>query len=116
MSNELVTQSGMLPVGVEVDGVVHRDFVLRPQRVRDSMAALADPRAAEPSFLGLAMLATQFMQLGTLDVAKVDADMLLDMYEVDMQVLMGGAKQLRDRLKTFRDAPQAAAPAADSAA
>ncbi|MHB1333389.1 MAG: hypothetical protein ACYCY1_12395 [Sulfuriferula sp.] len=114
--SEIMTQSGTLPVGVEVDGVVHRDFELRPQRVRDSMGALADPRTADPSFLGLAMLATQFMQLGTLDVAKVDADMLLDMYEVDMQVLMGGAKQLRDRLKTFRDAPPAAAPVADSAA
>ena len=114
--SEIMTQTGMLPVGVELDGVVHRDFVLRPQRVRDSMEALADPRTADPSFLGLVLLAAQFMRLGTLDVTKIDADMLLDMYEVDMQELMGGAKQLRDRLKIFRDAPQATAPAADGAA
>jgi len=114
--SDILTQSGTLPVGVELDGVVHRDFVLRPQRVRDSVEALADTRAADPSFLGLAMLSSQIVQLGTLDAAKINADVLLDMYEVDMQVLMEGAAQLRERLKTFRDAPQAIAPAASGAA
>ena len=100
----MITQKGTLPVGIEVDGVVHQDFEIRPQLVRDSIEVLKDERAQESDGLfGLALLAQQMIALGTLPIDKITTDLLLDAYDIDMKVLMGAADSLRERLKTFRD-------------
>jgi hypothetical protein len=99
-----LTVKGVLPAGIEVGGVVHRDFELRPQLVRDSIEGLQDARANDnPSYLGLVMLASQIISLGSLPKESINAELLMDAYELDMQELMGGAAQLRERLKTFRE-------------
>lgn len=113
----MITHKGTLPVGVKVDGVEHRDFELRPQLVRDSIEAVEDERAAQSdSIFGLALLAKQFLRLGTLDKSDITIDLLLDAYDADMKVLMEGAASLRERLKTFRDQDTAAEKVADTAA
>jgi hypothetical protein len=53
--------------------------------------------------LGLLLQARQIVSFGSLEPEQVTPELLLDMYDVDMQVLMGGAAKLRERLKTFRD-------------
>jgi len=116
MSDILMNETGALPVGITVDGVVHCDFELRPQTVRDSIEALADPKADNSGYFGLMLLAKQVVRLGDLSADKITADLLLDAYEVDMQVLMEGAANLRNRLKTFRVSSQVAAAVASSPA
>lgn len=99
----MITQQGTLPVGIEVGGVLHRDFELRPQKVRDSLDALEDERASSnESYLGLLMTAKQITRLGTLKPEQITVDLLLDAFDIDIQVLMEGASTLRERLKTFR--------------
>ena len=113
----MITGKVMLPVGVELDGVVHRDVVLRPQKVRDSIEAMEDERAVKnESYLGLLMQAKQIVSFGHLQQERINADLLMDLYEVDMQALMEGAAKLRERLKTFRDAGDEPAQAAAGAA
>lgn len=112
-----MNQKGILPVGIEVDGVLHREFELRPQKVRDSIEALQDERAAsDESWLGLVLQCRQIVKLGTLSPAQITPDLLIDLYEVDMQVLMEGAAKLRERLRTFRATGESASQAATGAA
>ena len=98
-----LTLKGVLPVGIEVDGVLHFDFELRPQLVRDSIEGVQDAKANDnPSYLGLVMLASQIMSLGTLPKEAINAELLMNAYELDMQELMRGSAQLGEQLKTFR--------------
>lgn len=112
-----MNQQGILPVGIEVDGVLHREFELRPQKVRDSIEALKDERAqADESWLGLVLQCRQIVKLGTLKPEQITPELLIDLYEVDMQVLMEGAAKLRERLRTFRAESGQAAPSATGTA
>lgn len=113
----MITQVGVLPVGIEVDGVVHSEFELRPQLVRDSVDALEDARTAtNDSYFGLVMLSKQFVRLGSLKPEQITVELLLDVYDMDMKVLMEGAAALRERLKTFRGAGEESAKTAASTA
>lgn len=108
---------GTLPVGIEVDGVVHRDFELRPQLVRDSVEGAQDAKAVEnSSYFGLVILASQILSLGTLPKEAINAELLMDAYELDMKALMGAAAQLQKRLITFREEGTQPAQAATGAA
>lgn len=112
----MITEKITLPVGIEKNGILHRDVVLRPQKVRDSIDALEDERAAKnESYLGLLMQVKQIKSFGTLKADEVNAELLLDLYDVDMQALMEGAAKLRERLSTFRGAGKAPATAAADA-
>lgn len=109
----MITHKGILPVGIEVDGVVHRDFELRPQLVRDSIEVSKKLTAENnDSYFGVALYAEQLMKLGTLPKAFITAELLLDAFDIDMQAIMKGAETLRERLKTFRD--EGCQPAANS--
>lgn len=103
----MITEKVTLPVGIEIDGVLHRDVVLRPQKVRDSIEALEDARAqTDESWLGLILQCRQIVKLGTLKTEQITPELLMDLYEVDMQILMEGAVKLRERLRNFRDKNQ----------
>lgn len=92
-----------LPTGIEVDGVIHTDVVLRPLLVRDSFEVMDDIKANEnQSYMGLAMMARQITTLGTLTKEQITVELLMDAYEVDMAAITEGAEKLRDRLKNFR--------------
>lgn len=105
-----LTEAVVLPVGLELHGVLHRNVLLRPQKVRDSIEAMQDERAqADESWLGLVLQARQIVSFGTLNHDQIKPDLLLDLYDVDMQALMEGAAKLRERLKIFRNESQATA-------
>lgn len=101
----MITHKGTLPVGVEVDGVVHYDFEVRPQLVSDSIEAMEDPKAANnDSYLGLVLQCKQIVSLGCIPTESISPSLLMKMYQVDMNVMLEAAATLRDRLRTFRDA------------
>lgn len=115
----MITESGTLPVGVEVDGKVHRAFVLRPRLVRDSVDVLGDPKAQDNDvYRGVALTALQLESLGDLPRDKINTELLLDMFDADLAAIMEAAGRLERRLLTFRgagtDAPQAATGAGES--
>ncbi len=110
-------ESGTLPVGVEVDGVLHREFVLRPRLVRDTVEALEDPRCADSeAYRGVALTARQIAQLGTLPAEKIDIALVLDMLDVDLGEIMAAADRLERRLLSFRGPGAGATQAASGPA
>jgi len=95
--------SGTLPVGVEVDGVLHSTYVLRPRLVRDSVEVLADEKAqSNDAYRGVALFAMQLESLGTLEKDKITPDLLLDMLDIDMAEIMKANDALGVRLANFR--------------
>lgn len=109
----MITQDGKLKVGVEIDGVVHVDFTLRPRLVRDSVEAQEDERAqTNAAFDGLVLTCKEIIKLGTLTKEQITPDLLMDMLDIDMQEILGAAEKLRARLATFRAESQTPAPAA----
>lgn len=109
-------EHGALPIGIEVDGKVHRDFTLRPRLVRDSVAVLEDARAqSNDAYRGVALIACQVVQLGTLKPEQIDTELLLSMFDTDMATIMEAASRLEGRLMTFRDDGEDTAAAAPGA-
>jgi hypothetical protein len=89
-----LTQTGQLPVGIEVDGVRHRDFTLKPARVIDSIAAIDEVGSHNPVALGVAILARQLTQLGTLALKDIDYALVCDMDPRDYNAMEVAAGEL----------------------
>lgn len=85
MSARLIT--GTLPIGVEVDGVVHRTFSLRAATVADNIEVTeemdANGEAPTPLRLGTAMMARQLVTLGTLKREQITTDLVRGMHTAD---------------------------------
>lgn len=108
MSEELkdLKEKGQLPVGLEINGEVHRDYVLLPRRVRHSLEVGKDARAVEDdTFRGLALIAQQLEQLGTIPKEEITADLLVDALDVDVTCLLEAHRRLEVRLLKFRSQP-----------
>lgn len=108
MSEELkdLKETGKLPVGFEINGEVHRDYVLLPRRVSHSIEALKDPRAVEDdTFRGVSLIAQQLEQLGSLPKEQITADLLVDALDLDMTCLLEAHRRLEVRLIKFRGQP-----------
>ena len=104
-------ESGTLPVGVEIDGRVHRDFTLRPRLVCDSVEVMEEPRAqTNDAYRGVALTARQIERLGDLPAERITTELLMTMHDVDLGMIMEAASRLDARLLRFRaeDAGRAA--------
>jgi hypothetical protein len=94
---------GTLPVGVEFEGVTHRAFVLRPEKVRDSIEAMEDEKAkTNNTYLYIATFARQIEKLGDIPKESITPELLMDMTEVDFEEMERAKKALELRLKSFR--------------
>jgi hypothetical protein len=89
-----LTQTGLLPVGIEVDGVRHRDFTLKPARVIDSIAAIDEVGSHNSIAIGASILARQLTQLGTLATKDIDYGLICDMDPRDYNALEAAAGEL----------------------
>ncbi|MDD4930473.1 MAG: hypothetical protein PHP85_14550 [Gallionella sp.] len=100
----MITHKDTLLNGIEVDGVVHSAFEVRPQLVKDTLAAASNEQVANKgeALFGLAIVREQIVSIGTLSNDQITLDMLLNMYEDDMGVMMKGIKEVGEKLKTFR--------------
>lgn len=85
MSARVIT--GTLPIGVEVDGVLHRDFTLRAATVADNIEVTeemdANGEAPTPLRLGTAMMARQLVTLGTLKREQITTGLVRGMHTAD---------------------------------
>lgn len=96
-------EKGTLLVGVEIDGKTHRDFVLRPRLVRDSVEVLEDEKAQNnDAYRGVALISRQIEKLGELTSEQITTDLLLSMYDADLAVIMEANSRLEVRLSNFR--------------
>lgn len=85
MTARLVT--GVLPIGVEVDGVLHREFTLRAATVADNIEVTeemdANSEAPTPLRLGTAMMARQLVKLGTLEREQITTALVRNLNTAD---------------------------------
>ncbi|TXG76835.1 MAG: hypothetical protein E6R11_07400 [Rhodocyclaceae bacterium] len=104
-----ITEHGRLVFGVEVDGVVHHDFVLRPATLEDEYQAIElipiPEGAADSPTLNIAYqmrvddasLLAQLLSLGTLEPAPLPATLLELIDPDDMAVLRVAASALKKK-------------------
>ena len=103
----MLTEKGTLPVGIEYDGTIHREFELREQIVRDSIELFDDParskRAANNvQYAATCILASQIVNLGTIPKAAITGELLLDMHQDDFMALREADERLEERRESFR--------------
>jgi hypothetical protein len=99
----MMTEKGTLPIGVEHDGKVHRDFEVRPRLVKDSIEVFAAEKGTRnDAHLLVSLMALQIVSLGEIPVERITTDLLLGMYEDDYVALKEVADRLTQRLKSFR--------------
>ena len=94
-----MTEKGVLAVGVEYEGAVHRDFEIRPQLVRDSVKAMEeDERAASNEiYLGICVLARRITRLGGIPKEKITPSVLMDMHAADLAAISEASGRLAAR-------------------
>lgn len=93
-----ITQDGKLPIGVEVDGVLHRDFTLRPAVVADNIDAITEVGTANSVALNAAVFARQLVKLGTLTPKQIDYELVASMHVADFDELDRRALELQKKL------------------
>lgn len=93
-----ITQAGVLPIGVEVDGVLHRNFTLRPAVVADNIDAINEVGSGNAVALNAAVFARQLVQLGTLPPKQITYDLVAGMHVADFDALDQAAIQLQKKL------------------
>ena len=103
----MLTEKGTLPVGVEYDGTIHKDFELREQIVRDSVELFDDTvrskrAASNVQYAATCILASQIVSLGSIPKEAINGDLLLDMHQDDFMVLREADERLEERRDSFR--------------
>ncbi len=103
-----MTEKGLLPVGVEFEGVVHRDYELRPARVRDTVDVFDDETQGEramknPQFFAACLFAGRLAALGSIPKEEINPGLILDLDPEDYEELQAAATRLEQRQTTFRN-------------
>lgn len=100
---EPITEKGELSGGAAYKGTVHRAFVLRPQKVADSVDAFDHPRArVNDAYLGLAVLAAQIEKLGEIPKKEITAQLLLELHPDDLKELQAAQSRVEEQSRCFR--------------
>ncbi len=102
----MLTEKGTLPIGVEKDGQVHKDFEIREQTIADTIAVYDEPDIAvraekNSAYLGLCILAGQVLSIGEIPEHEVTPDLLLGLTPADFNALSAAAARLEERRKSF---------------
>lgn len=93
-----VSVKDKLPIGVEVDGKVYRDFEIRAATLRDSVEAVDECGGdASPTLLRYAVMARRVSFEG-LDQEKVTTDLLMGLVDRDGVALEIAADEIEKKL------------------
>jgi hypothetical protein len=108
----MITEKGTLPFGVEVDGITHRDFEIRPQFVRDTVDVFEDPDVAARAsrnnqFFAACLFAGRLTRLGELPKEKITPELILDLRQDDYDEILRAGERLEKQETTFRGAAAA---------
>lgn len=103
----MITEKGTLPIGVEFEGKVHREFEIRPQKVKDSVNVMEDPLAQKnDGYFGVAVLCNQIERLGDIPKEKITTALLMEMWDDDLKALHEAKGRVGRKLATFRGKDQ----------
>lgn len=105
----MLTETGTLPIGIEYDGSVHRDYEIREEIVADGIEIFDDPETAgraekNRAYMGICVLAKQIVKIGKIPKDAITPAMLLTCNVPDVSELQQAAQRLEEKRRTFRDA------------
>lgn len=92
-----LVETGVLPLGLEVDGVRHRPFTMRPPTVQDNIDAVNEVGGSNPVELSIAIYARQLVTLGTLGKAPT-TDQLRTLHPMDYNEIERANARLEKKL------------------
>lgn len=120
-----ITTSGTLPIGVTIDGVTHRTYVLRGALVSDNIAATDElvARGEGPDQLRIAtaLMSRQVVSLGTLTREQINTELMRGLHIADWNHLDKESAALEKKLLGVEQTPTPAggstsSPGADETA
>lgn len=96
----MVTVNGTLVFGIERDGVLHRDFVMRAPTIADAITAI-EAAGPESSNLRLRIFkaASQIESLGALDKQDITGEFLLALPEDDIEPILNAQDEAAKKQK-----------------
>lgn len=107
--------TGTLPIGIEVDGILHRDFELRGATVMDNIEVTEElierDEVANQLRVGTAMMARQLLRLGTLrkdqdpDKNQITTDLVRTLHTADWNHLDRESEALEKKLLSGGQTP-----------
>lgn len=102
-----MTEKGTLPVGIKYNGEIHTKFEIREQLVCDGINIYDNPELASRAeknnaFMGLCILTSQIVSLGTIPKENITVELLLNMPQSNLNELNSASKRLEERRKNFR--------------
>lgn len=93
-----LTVTGKLPIGIEVDGKVYKDFTIRPAILRDSCAAVeAVGATASHGTLRYATMA-QRVSFDELPQDQVTVELMMGLYDRDAVAIETAADEVEKKL------------------
>ncbi|RSZ35075.1 MULTISPECIES: phage tail assembly protein [unclassified Variovorax] len=115
MSVKGITITGTLKQGVEVAGVLHRDFEMRLPTLGDNIDAVDQVGGHNGVAVNAALMARQLVRLGTLEPKQITYDLLCSMHPSDYNQLDAASGELeKKRQAAIAAAPNSSASATDS--
>lgn len=114
----MLEEKGFLPYGIEKEGKLHREYILREQLVRDAIevfdSADAERAGRSDSFYGVCIMARRLAIAG-LGQEEITTELLMNMRQGDFNELAAADRRLEEKRRIFRGAAEAAAEDPDSA-
>lgn len=107
--------TGTLPIGIEVDGVMHREYELRGATVMDNIEVTEElidrDEVATQLRVGTAMMARQLLRLGTLrkdtdpEKTQITTDLVRSLHTADWNHLDRESEALQKKLLSGGQTP-----------
>lgn len=95
----MITVSGTLPVGLDFAGKTHKDFELRPAKVKDTIETMESVGKDENLKFMLAIIAKQLVRLGDIPKENITGALLIDLFDVDLAELHEKQAELEKKLR-----------------
>ena len=104
----MITEKGILPIGVKFNGVIHKDFEIREQIVADSINVFDDPDRGVKAvknklYANLCVTANMLLSLGTIPKEEITPDLLMTIRQMDLNEISAAEMRLAIKCTTFRD-------------
>jgi len=89
-----ITHTGELPIGLEIDGKLHRAFELRPALLDDNIEAIDEVGSDNALKLSAAITARQLLRLGDIPKEKITTALIRSLRTEDWNALDAAAAEL----------------------
>ncbi len=104
----ILTEKGTLPRGVEYEGKNHREFEIREQLVKDSLAVFEEKETSQRAlssdpFYNIAIMAQRITKLGDIPKEAITPNLVQEMHQVDYSEIMASDRRLAEKRSTFQE-------------